>query len=888
MKKDMKRESQHTGAKAKQARTNFWPTTKRRLGHPKTNSNLFRSTLSVAFLSLLLVGCGGSGGNANNPQTATPTFEIDQALEPAVETITFIDGTGSRSVASISDDKGNQADFVEDEVIVALDDPSKLSALLTRLNAVVLKEIGPPAIVGIPADFPTFYLLRIDPATASPTELADLIADRGGESDADHRISSQRGLDMLAAIAREEESVGTQLGANFLLTYESDGSDLSRRAMIESPTATGGAGYTQDAFQWPYMDRGSLQDIGAAEAARLVHDAGRIPAPGNEIRFLIIDAGFSSGADYASPVLPGASALDTPNPYNCSGNPCPWHGTAVASTALSIFNDGLGGAGPAAEVARPIFMQSPTPNFWDIFEYIFETIPAAIGTLPDIINISASVDIPSGACLTGACAALDTIGLGLHGAGISVFTSAGNNGALDIDAEDCFIFGCWESGYIAPCEMPGVTCVGGMAHASRDKHPDSSWGSKQHESNGSVDIYAPYSVWVHDDPDGGSTNAIFVSGTSFSSPFVASIAALIKAANPSLNAAGVWAIMRDNAHTEGGEGVHRWVNAYGAVRAALGGNAPPFAQITSPSEGAEYSLRAAYASLFCAVEDDGDAADLSFAWSSSLDGAIGGTSASSNSGPLFSLGVHEITCTVTDGPYTVSDTISINVVNDPPNITITSPPASAEFFTGQAIALTSTPTDINDNLADVTWEVRAASTTVWSGSGVNTTIPAGTLSSMSYTLIATATDTEGESGTSVIALQINPDPADIPPSITNLVISAVPADDPYDNPPAYYYVDPCTIDVNGAEPGNGWCQRLDFSAMVTDDNPLPNTGSPFYFPIGITWDVYESGRLVSSFNGGTENTYDLVAGSYRVVLTVVDSGGYATSVEWRFDVRLLA
>ncbi len=892
MKKDKKREDQPIGDKTKETRhqafTNPWLTSGRRPNHCSEGSNFYRNTATAAFLLLLLVGCGGSDGNANNPQAATATFAIDQALEPEVETITFIDGTGSRSVASIADDRGNKADFVENEAIVVLDDPSELDALLTRLKATVIRQISPPQLAGIPADFPTFYLLQINPDPVAPTELAELIVDSGGKNDSDHRISSQRGLDVLTAIARENGTMGTQLGANFLMSYKSDGSELSARMMMESLTGSGGEGYTQNAFQLPYMDRGSLQDIGAAEAMRLVHDADKIPGPGNKIGFLIIDAGFSSSADYPTPVLPLGSALDVPNPYPCSpDNECLWHGTSVASTALSIANNGVGAAGPASEVALPIFMQSPDPNFWDFIEYLFVTIPTTIGTLPDIINISASADIPAGACLTGVCSALDAIGLSFRAAGILVFASAGNDGDLDID--DTGFFGS-ETGYIAPCEMPGVICVGGMAHASRERAPNSSYGSQQGESDGSVDIYAPFSVWVHDDPEGGTTNAIMVSGTSFSSPFAASIAALIKAADPSLGPNDIWALMRDNAHTEGGVGVHRWVNAYGAVRAALGENAPPFAQITTPTEGAEYSWNAAYAPLFCAVEDDGDPSDLSFAWSSNLDGAIGGTSASSNTGPLPSLGIHEITCSVTDGPYTVSDTISINIVNDRPSVTLTSPlptpgEAFAKFFYGQAIALTSTPTDINGNLSSVRWEVlNSSSVLVWSGTGASTTIPANALPALQpagYSLRVIATDTEGASGSDYMRLYIDPAPADIPPSITNLTISAIPADDPFDNPPVSYYIGACPVDVNGSIPGYGWCQRLAFSATVSDDNPLP--GGELFIS---KWKIYKSGELIDEQTGfGAMRPFNFVeTGNYQVTLSVTDSGYNTTTVNWIFAI----
>jgi serine protease len=837
----------------------------------RSYAKLIRLTI-VALTGSVLASCGG------DTDAPTPTFEVDPSVKPAVGAIPFVDGNGERPVASIEDNKGNKVDFVENEAIVALEDPARLDDVLSRLNATVIREVDPKDN-GAPTEVPAFYLLRVDPVAADPQELVDLILGSEGDNNAVHRVSSQRGLDLLTAIARESETMGTDLGANFLTTYDT----LSERSTMEAETANAGAGYSRDAFAWPYMSRGSRQDIGAAEAARLVHDAGRVPPEGSKVDFLIIDAGFSSTADYPTPTLVGPTALDVRNPSNCSGgNSCPWHGTWVASTALSMFDDGIGGAGPASEVAHPIFVQAPNPNFWDYLEYIFVTLPSALLGLPDIVNISSSADIPAGLCLVGVCTTVDRIASSVRAAGILVFASAGNDGA-NVDAEDCFVFDiCWEEDYRAPCEAPGVICVGGLLHQTTARDPSSAAGRKQRDSSDSVDIYAPFWTWVHDDPDGGTTNAKFVPGTSFSAPFAASIGALIKAANPSLGPSGIWDIMRDNAHTISSGGVHRWVDAYASVRAALGGNAPPFAQVRTPNEASMFSWNASSPPLSCEIDDDMGSGDLDVSWSSDIDGAIGAMSPNTSAG-LLSFGRHEIECSASDGTFTVTDTVTIEIVNDPPTMTITQPADGARFFAGQAIPLMSRPIDINDDVSNVSWDViSGGSAILWSGSGINTSIPASTLTPGVYAVRSTVVDSMSASGVDTIALFIDANPADLPPSVVPRAPIATP-DDPLDNPPGSYWADACTVDVNGPAPGNGDCQRLFFSATVTDDHdPIA--------ALDFDWEVRESGALVDTRStvGEPSATFDLVVGSYEVTLIATDSGDNSSEpVHWTFVVETL-
>ena len=833
-------------------------------------------TRLVALLIVLAAGCGAGG--------AAPSFQVDPSVTPDNELITFADGTGERPLGSIADDKDRQIDFVLDEVVLTLEDRSALTAIVERLNGTVLREIDPVAN-GAPEGTPLFVLLRIDPREADSSELAEMILSSEGENGAAHRVSSQKALDALTAMARESVEEGTQLGANFLFKYDS----LSEREALEAPSG-GTSDYTQDAFQWPYMNRGSRQDIGAAEAARMLHDAGRVPAPGNKVDFMIMDGGFLNLADFPSATILPSGSFGTPNPNSCSGgSPCPWHGTQVASAALSVFDNGIGAAGPASEVVNPIFVQSPNPNLWDYLEYIFSTIPRAIGRFPDIVNVSASGSIPAGLCLVGVCTAVDIVGASVHAAGILVFASAGNDGA-DVDDEDCFI-ACWEGEYRVPCEAPGVVCVGGLTHDTVAKAPNSARGSKQRRSGDSVDIYAPYSTWVHQTPTG--TNAQFVSGTSFSSPFTAAIGALVKAANPSLGPSGIWGVLRDTAHTLSRGGVHRWVNAYDAVHRALGDNAPPFVQIEDPTDGAVFALLAESVPLVCDVSDEEGMDDVSVSWSSNRDGSVGARSPWTSVSRL-SEGLHEITCTADDGDFRVSDTVTVEVLNEAPSIEIEQPLHRARYFASEPIPASARAVDRNGNLSGVTWELRSVIMvrptpfsdpipllfTHWTGSGAGETIPGGLLSPGTYDLIATASDTRGESASDAIEVIIEPDPLDRRPSISNPTITATPVDS-NDGPPIYFWVDQCLVDVTGDGVVNHQddCQRLRFRADVFDDHDALSV-------LTYEWEISESGMVIDTRTTSSANlTLDLVPGTYRVTLTVTDRGGN-TSIPYTWSFRV--
>ncbi|MDH3199451.1 MAG: S8/S53 family peptidase [Myxococcales bacterium] len=822
----------------------------------------FRSAIAL-FLAFWLAACGGS---ATDPQVEA-TFEVDPTVEPNADAISFVDDTGSRPLASIVDGQGRQIDFVEDEVILTLDDRDALPAILERLHGTVIREVDPNATGLLSEPSPIFVLLRVNPPDAEASDLAELIMAQG-ENGGQHRVSSQKGLNTLMAMARESVNEGTDLGANFLFTYD----ELSDRETAESPSGDA-SGYSANAFELPYMNRGSRQDIGAAEAARMVHEAVGVPTGRNRVDFMIMDGGFLNIPDYpGAEIIPRGRFSRINPPNSCSGGgDCPWHGTNVASAALGVFDDNIGAAGPAAEVVNPIFVQSPRPNLWDYLDYVFDTVPSALGRFPDIVNISASGDIPAGLCLVGVCTAVDVVGRSVRAAGILVFASAGNDGA-NVDSRDCGPFGlvCWEGAYRVPCEAPGVICVGGLQHDRDTKATNSATGSKQRDSRDSVDVYAPYSVWVHDTPTRGAglvpptTSATLKNGTSFASPFAAGIAALIKAASPRLGPGEIWEIMRDTAHTKARGSVHRWVNAQGAVQRALGG-APPFVRIERPTADERFSIGGSVP-LSCDVQDDDGMDDVTVAWASDLDGSIGAASSFTSATRLRS-GVHEITCTATDGRFTVSDSVQISVGNEAPTVVITAPTGSDPLYTGNAIAVTADAYDVDANLDDVYWQVinDFGFPTGWTATGREATIPRGHLAPGRYTLVATAYDTEGERAQDTRRLVIQANPSNLGPSINSLSAIATPTD-PYDTDLAYW-ADACTFDVNGdgRVDGADLCQRLRFVADVTDDHDPVSA-------LTFQWNVYEEGVLVDSFMTSTPTiTLDFEIGQHSIELVASDT-----------------
>jgi hypothetical protein len=236
-------------------------------------------------------------------------------------------------------------------------------------------------------------------------------------------------------------------------------------------------------------------------------------------------------------------------------------------------------------------------------------------------------------------------------------------------------------------------CVGGLGWDSTSEHEHSNFGR---EDVHSVDIYAPYEVFTGTTPDNNGVQ--ISSGTSFSSPFVAGVAALVKAANPALGPDDVQNILEGTARDGSGE-VHQIVNAFGAVKRVLG-DTPPYVEILAPNDGSRHSF-GRYVSLDSDVDDfEDDFGDLDMQWRSDIDGPLSCCNA------RLTPGHHEITVEVTDSAgHTTTDSVHITVVNADPEVEIISPDPSIDErrqgYTFRFVAETKDPDLVKRNIKAV-------------------------------------------------------------------------------------------------------------------------------------------------------------------------------------------
>lgn len=532
-------------------------------------------------------------------ELAPPTFTVDATLEAPIEELPGFEDGVPRPVATIEDDKGNEADFVENELWLVTDDSRVLEDFLDRWQGEVISTFEPSdyELTGISPQ----YLVRVDVSGADLDRLPGDVRLSDPGSRGNHRVSSELGLKLIAAGAREN-AAGRMVGINWI----GRGSEFRESISTEAPLGDtiGGTVYSTNVFDWPSHDTGSAQDIGVGDAWWALEATGRLD---NRVRLAVLDMGFAPNADFPDGLVawsnvPTLSALGTRNLGSCGGNPCPFHGTNVVSAAMAVPDDGFGGAGPAGPIAQPIVVFTS----YDIFT---STTALGIAKLEGakIANMSYGTPVP--ASLSWSVGPFERVTWALRNSGLLMFAAAGNNG-VNVDAEDCFIF-CWEETLHSPCENLGMICVGGLRWNATTRANNSNFGREQ------VEIYAPYTMWVGPDPDNPQNRANQISGTSFSSPFTAGVAALIWAADPSLSADQVERILMETATVNPSwptSPVPRWVNAYEAVARALDTDIPPYVSISEPSQGDAFAGGEAIDFVANVDDLDTDPSDYTIAW----------------------------------------------------------------------------------------------------------------------------------------------------------------------------------------------------------------------------------------------------------------------------------
>lgn len=647
---------------------------------------------------------------------ATPagplTFSVDDRLRPSVEAVDALDGHAeARPVGVLAGPDGATAELVLDEVIVHARDDAHLDAFLHRWNGDVLDSFPPD-------DDGQDHLVRVDTNRAEVGELAaDLLAvepDHSGR----HTASDERVLRLLA-LAAAEWRAGTEAVIDWLV----EPTGIEDGELFEAPDITQD-GTRKNVFDWSFLRGGGALDIGVAPAWQLLDAHGALD---ERVRYMVVDGGFTANPDFPDVVTLRKADWGDTNPKDCTGGtPCPYHGTDVVLAGMGALGNDYGTAGPAGPVAELIAVGNSL-DYWSVLR---RSEKMAEQYHPGVVNMSFTRDVRYGRshAKTWTDRRMDHI----QDTGALVVAAAGNNGR-SVDGDTLWV----------PCESKHVLCVGGMDSGAA-RAAGSNYG--EGDSPTSVEIYGPMCVRTVADPSNAFHDLATrrVCGTSVAAPFVGGVAALVRAADPTLGPKAVRAVLNETAHVGGlgGEvtGSQRRVNALGAVARALGVDvADPAVSIAAPSHGDHVGINDW-------VDLRGTATDflgrsLPIHWSSDLDGALG---EGSNTTVLpLSPGTHVLTASVTDSAHrSATASVTVDVVDTPPDVAVVSPPAGLSVLSGTGVALVATSLDpdtwspVAD--ADTRWEVRRDGAVVHEATGHQAELPASKVTAGSYQVRFTA------------------------------------------------------------------------------------------------------------------------------------------------------
>lgn len=480
--------------------------------------------------------------------------------------------------------------------------------------------------------------------------------------------------------------------------------------------------------------------------ADLVHQQSNT---GAGIKVGIID----TGLDYTHPDLAGkyVDGYDFVN-----GDPDPMddhgHGTHVAGTIAAVMNEtGLIGAAPGVSLyALKVLDANGSGSLGNIMAAVEWCVDNNI----QITNNSYGIMTDPGTTFK---AVFDAA----YAEGMLQIAAAGNDRTkwYSIFFSDIVSYPAWYSSVVAVAATDSANKVASF----------SSFGP-------SVELAAP-GVSIESTIPGGYATW---SGTSMATPHVVGAAALVMKSGIT-SAAAVRTRLQATADDLGVLGRDRDYG-YGLVdadEAVLGTpplNAPPSVTITSPMDGATFTIGQTITFTATATDPEDGVLTSSITWTSSRDGNIG-TGGSLNLATL-TIGTHDILASVIDINGQVgSDLVSITVEsstteNTPPVVTISSPNNGGHFFTNEVISFRATASDAEDgNLtSSISWSIYdGISLVIYEGPDQDLTFPIG-----SYTAIATVADSNSAVGEGIIQFTVE-EPQTLNIGATEILYSEVPA-----------------------------------------------------------------------------------------------------------------
>jgi Flp pilus assembly protein TadG len=259
------------------------------------------------------------------------------------------------------------------------------------------------------------------------------------------------------------------------------------------------------------------------------------------------------------------------------------------------------------------------------------------------------------------------------------------------------------------------------------------------------------------------------------------------------------------------------------------GNMAPVVTINSPLSGWTFD-EGTYITFSGAASDfeDGNIS-ANLVWTLG-DGTVIGNGASFNY--ALPVGNHSIIATVTDAggkTGTATTWVTINP-KTPPVVTITTPANGTIFSMNASITFSGTALDTKDGIMNdqLVWKL-ADGTVIGTGATFNTTLPAG-----NYTVTASATDSDGLTGSASVTFQVKTG-----------------------NPPVVTLTSP----ANGASVMQGVSIYFSATASDTEDGNLTSS---------IKWLSDISGQFGS---GGTFYLSTLVPGTHHIKAQVTDTDG---------------
>lgn len=795
------------------------------------------------------------------------SYVIDASVAPFQDELPGLDGGAPRPLAAVRDPRGQVATFVVNELVVQTDDDAALADLLARTGGEVVLEVN-PADANLP-DLPNLYLVRANLSTADLGGFVgnvNALTDPEIQSAGRFAYSSDDGV-RIFALAAAAASNGLTAGVNWVSEAEAIPHDSQ-----EAPNGLdfGGVRYDPNAYRWAHLARGTVQDIGVPEAWTLMHRAGRLS---NRVDLAILDGGFFPNTDFPAGItyVSVVPFVFDPREVNGVDGRAPFHGTDVLQTAVARSDNDFGIVGVAAPVARTIAVYTSYDQFVSIAAVLSARAAGA-----DVMNMSYRAAVP--AIFGWTVWPFEATTAALRASGALLFASAGNDGE-NVDGRDCFLGICWEHTWHTPCENDGVICVGGLRWNSQMRASNSNFGSR----NG-VHIFAPYTVYRGQSPawPGAGTTVDMINGTSFASPYAASVAALIWAADPSLSANQVWQIMRDTAHSSPDSRVNRYVNAYQAVLTAIGVGID--ATITAPSSGGVYPKGSPVrlsADVGYVATDGGVPVQVQWRVDGVLINSLTYTPGSGSHALWpeayarnLSEGTHTAVIRVTAGAVVVERSVTFTVQNSPPTATIDQPASGASFCVGATIIFRGSAFDPNQpfGMPDSAFAWRS---NVNGNLGTGATRPVSTLNVGSHVVTLRVTDDGGLWDEDSINLTIlagtHPDCLNLPPSaqITSPANGA-------------------TFDADSFD-GTYWYKQITFTGMVGDAEDPINA-------LTVQWLSDRQGSLgtpsVNPTTGVTTITanirvFDSCGSFHTITLRVTDTAGNITEDQITIYVSLL-